>query len=207
MATAYHALPYHCARPAESFARTLERPGQVVWICDAPDAGFAYASVRGRELLEYAGDTPALDRILRFLLSTGDVQVSAPPRERSGELQELLLDNSRSFTISPTGMGRIICLDALLRAYLPLLSARLTGWTGTLALACDDGKAATLRSTTAGLVVDPGTGEEPDVTLSPNDMALLLFGPIPPALEDLAANPVLRQAFPLPLFWQPLAHV
>jgi predicted N-acetyltransferase YhbS len=207
MAAAYHALPYHCARPEGHFAPVLRRPGQVVWLCDDPELGFAYASVRGRDLLEYAGPPAACERILHFLLANGELNASLPSREHAGELEELLLDYARSFSVSPTGMGRIVCLVTLLEAYLPLLAERLQGWAGTLSLGCTDGEGAILRSSEAGLAVEPCAPDACDIVLSRNDLALLLFGPIPPKLGPSPRLPVLRQAFPLPLFWHPLAHV
>jgi predicted N-acetyltransferase YhbS len=207
ISAAYHALPYHCARSAASFAPVLQRPGQVVWLCDDPALGFAYASVRGHDLLEYAGHPAALECILRFLLANGELSASLPPRDHAGELEELVLGYARSFSVSPTGMGRIVCLATLLQACRPLLEERLQGWTDALSIACKDGEGATIRGTGTGLVIEPLAGGDCDLVLSRNDLALLLFGPIPPVLGPLANHPALRRALPLPLFWHPLAHV
>ena len=207
MFAAYHALPYHCARSPELFAAVLQRPGQVVWLCDDPEFGFAYASVRGRELAEYAGDTPAFDHILRFVLANGDSGVNLPPRTNNGELEELFLGYARSFSVVPAGMGLVVCLAPLLRAYLPVLSSRLAGWQGTFTIACDDGECAQLTGTLDGLAVEEATGVEADLTLSRNDLALLLFGPFPPDLGAMADHEMIRRAFPLPLHLHPLAHV
>ena len=206
MCAAYHALPYHCARSREQFPAVLQRPGQVVWLCDDPEFGFAYASVRGRDLAEYAGDAPAFDRILHFLLANGDTGVNLPPRTNNGELAELLLGYARSFSVGPAGMGLVVCLDVLLRAYLPVLSPRLAGWEGTFTIACDDGESVQLVGTPTGLAIEAAAGEA-DLTLSRNDLALLLFGPFPPDLGAMGDHEVLRRAFPLPLHWDTLAHV
>lgn len=207
MAAAYRSLPYHCARSGRRGLGHLERPGQVVWLCEDPDLGFAYIALRDRNILEYAGDLAAGDRILRFLLGNGDWSVTIPPDPGCGPWEELLLANARHFTVVPTGMGRVICLAELLRAYLPLLERRLTDWRGTFALACDDGEAILLTGTEEGLAVSDGTTSPPDLTLSRTELALLLFGPFPPNLGNLAHHPLLRRAFPLPLHWQALAHV
>ena len=207
MAGAYHALPYHCARPAAGFSLPLERPGQVIWICDDPSLGFAYIAVRGRDIAEYAGDVPAGDCILRFLLASGDANVTIPPDAGSGPWEDLLLSYARSFSVTPTGMGCVICLDVLLRAYLPLLSRRLADWRGTFVIACPDGEAVQLTGTTAGVPIAGAADTPPDLTLSRTDLALLLFGPFQPSLGELADHPFLRLAFPLPLHWQSLAHV
>ena len=207
MAGAYHALPYHCARPAAGFSLPLERPGQVIWIFDDPSLGFAYIAVRGRDIAEYAGDVPAGDCILRFLLASGDANVTIPPDAGSGPWEDLLLSYARSFSVTPTGMGCVICLDVLLRAYLPLLSRRLADWRGTFVIACPDGEAVQLTGTTAGVPIAGAADTPPDLTLSRTDLALLLFGPFQPSLGELADHPFLRLAFPLPLHWQSLAHV
>jgi hypothetical protein len=207
MAEAYHALPYRCTRPGKCTIAHLERPGQVVWLCDDPDFGFAYVAVRGRDILEYAGDLPAGERILRFLLDSGDWSVTLPPDPGCGPWEELLLGYARSFTVAPTGMGCVVCLAALLRAYLPLLERRLADWRGTLGLACSDGEAVLLSANQDGLAITEAPAGTADLTLSRNDLAMLLFGPFAPPLGDLAHHAVLRRAFPLPLHWQPLAHV
>jgi len=172
----------------------------------ADDPGFAYVSVRGRDILEYAGDVAAGDRILRFLLASGDWNVAIPPAAGTGPWEELLLGYARSFSVAPAGMGCVIRLDVLLQAYLPLLERRLRDWRGSFVLACTDGEAVCLSGTTAGVQVSAATSAA-DLVLSRNDLALLLFGPFQPALGELADHPFLRLAFPLPLHWQPLAHV
>lgn len=206
MAAAYHAMPYHCVRPAGSFALPLQRPGQVVWICDDPSVGFAYISVRGRDILEYAGEVAAGDRILRFFLASGDWNVAIPPDAGSGPWEELLLGYARSFSVTPTGMGCVIRLDVLLQAYLPLLERRLEDWRGSFVLGCNDGEAVCLSGTATGVKISAATTAA-DLALSRNDLALLLFGPFQPSLGQWTDHPFLRLAFPLPLHWQPLAHV
>ncbi|MDX9980130.1 MAG: GNAT family N-acetyltransferase [Lentisphaeria bacterium] len=207
MAEAYHALPYHCARPGKFTTAHLDRPGQVVWLCDDPACGFAYISVRGRDILEYAGDIAAGERILRFLLDSGEWSATLPPEPGCGPWEKLLLGYARHFTVAPTGMGCVICLAELLRAYLPLLERRLADWQGTFSLASTDGEAVLLAGNQDGLTIAEGPAATADLSLSRNDLALLLFGPFPPPLGNLAHHPVLRRAFPLPLHWQPLAHV
>jgi hypothetical protein len=209
MRTAYHRLPYHTHRTDEEFARVLQRPGQVVWIADGQECGFAYVSVRPGTILEYAGDAAALRRIVAFLLENGTWNVALPPVEGQGEADAVFMPHAQFFQATPTAMIRITSLRETLAAYLPLLHQRLSGWSGVLSLAIGDEECVTIKGDGRDVVVTRSApSEQPDLKLERRDMTRLLFGPFPPALPaEMGSHPVLRRIAPLPVYWHALAHV
>jgi hypothetical protein len=178
-----------------------------VWVRDDPQEGFAYASVRGRTVLEYAGDREALETIVRFLLGSGDHQVVVPPVAAESGLDRMLLDYASGFSVAPAGMVRVVSLARVLEAYQALLSARLAGASGSLIVrASDTGAACVLGAGGAGRA-DPETGGPDTLEVSRTDLARLLFGPFPPSVGAALNGEVLRRALPLPLYWHALSHV
>lgn len=208
MLEAYAALRSRTERSATEFARVLMRPGQTVWICDEPEKGFAYVSVRGGTILEYAGSGEALEAILRYLLCTGSWTVSVPPTEGSGELEARLLAHAQHYSVKPTGMVRIISMERVFQAYMPVLRERLQGWEGELAFrATDDGETVAIVGERGSLTVESRPAESVALALGRRDLARLFFGPFPPDLGDWHRHSAIRCLFPLPLHWHALAHV
>ncbi|MCK5804407.1 MAG: GNAT family N-acetyltransferase [Lentisphaeria bacterium] len=208
MCDAYHALPYHTVRTPQEFPLVLSRPGQVVWICD-DEHGFAYVSVRGSSIVEYAGDCDALRRIVRFLIDRTTYSIQLPTVEGETELEEMFLAHASSFTVHPAGMLRVNSLLGCLRAYLPILQQRLKGWHGSLCIRMEeDGEGVHIESNGNGVRVVPtdDTSDVPTVRLQRAPLARLLFGPFSPTVPE-AANNITRLLFPLPFHWHPMSHV
>lgn len=208
MAEAYKQRGTRAVRTLEEFGRVLRRPGQVIWLCDNENEGFAYVSLRGDRLAEYAGDLPAFERLVRFLVSRRRIQVNAPPVEIEDELDRLLLRFAAGFSVGTVGMVRIVDLEVLLQAYLPLLSRRLAGWQSAVALDISGLKQRVVcRGDGTDVYVQNSDMDVPEsISLGLQDMARLLFGPFPPAGPFLDSEFV-RRAFPLPLYWPDLSHV
>jgi len=208
MADAYSRRTTRAVRTVEEFGRVLQRPGQVIWLCDNEKEGFAYVSLRGDRLAEYAGDVAAFERLLRFLVTRRRIQVNAPPAEAEDELDRLLLRFAAGFSVGTVGMVRIVDLEVLLQAYLPLLSRRLTGWKSAVAIEIPEAKQRVVcRSDGMDLYVQSADVDVPEtVSLALRDMARLLFGPFPPSGAFLDSEFV-RRAFPLPLYLPDLSHV
>ena len=193
-------------RPTLEFCQAvLNRPNIVTYL----DGDDAYLTIdRGNHIVEYAGDTDALERILRFLLKSGNWSVALPPVELSGKTEAMFLSYATGYQVTSAGMCRINDLAGTLNAFLPLLRQRLDGWMGSLTIGCHDGMAARLDADTTTLAITP-TLAPADVTVSRAEMARLLFGPFPPPLNNasIAIRNTLRLLFPLPLFWTPLDHI
>ena len=208
MLRAYSELPYRTERTALEFGRVVRRPGQVVWLCERGEEGFAYVSVRGSSILEYAGDAAALEVLVTYLLQNGTWRVSLPPVEGQGPLEKLLLTRAQHYGVQPTGMIRLISLKVVLTAYLPLLRYRLQGWEGELVLrAKDNGESVGIVSEGGGLEVRDAAADAPAIELSRRELAQLFFGPFPPDLGEGFRHSGVRRLFPLPLHWHALAHV
>jgi len=208
MRDAYHALPYHTVRTPQEFALVLSRPGQVVWICD-DEHGFAYASVRGSAIVEYAGDCQALLRIVRFLVDRTTPSVQLPPVEGETELEEMFLKHARGFSVQPGGMLRVNSLTGCLQAYLPIIRKRLKDWRGALCIrVAGDGERTLIESDDSGVRIVPADDKAYALTvcLERAPLARLLFGPFPPQAPEAVAD-LTRLLFPLPFHWHPLAHV
>ncbi len=208
MAAAYGRRATRAVRAEEEFSRVLHRPGQVIWLCDSGTDGFAYISLRGDRLAEYAGDPPALDRLVRYAVSRRRLQVDVPPVEVEDELDRLLLDYAAGFSVGTVGMVRIVDLEALLQAYSPLLDRRLRGWQSAAALEiAGTDQRVVCRGDGSRVFVQAADLDAPEtVALGLRDMARLLFGPFPPTGPFLDSEFV-RRAFPLPLYWPDLSHV
>jgi hypothetical protein len=205
---AYSRLPYRTERTAVECGQVLRRPGQVVWVCDRVDTGFGYLSVRGNAIIEYAGACEALERLVRFLLQSGTWSVSLPPVDAETDLEKLLLRHAQSYQVRPAGMLRILSLRLTLDAYRPILSARLQGWTGELAVRVTDTRETVRIRGDAGLLaVEEAVPDSPALELPRRELAQLLFGPFPPDLGDWARHSAVRRLFPLPFYCHALAHV
>lgn len=210
MFAVYNELPYRLKTDAGRFVEMLKRPGHVVWLCDTSDTGFGYAVIRGRTVLEYAGSIEAVRALIAFFLSSGDCSVTVPPAFAATEHEAWLLENSRSFSVVPTGMLNVISLQALLESYRGLLRQRLDGWRGSLSMMCPDtGDTVFLESDGDAVNIQSGTGAEADlvIRLKRNQFPPLLFGPFPTAFPDGSGEFLVRRLFPLPIHWPALAHV
>ncbi len=205
MFEAYCAKPTRSVRDFDEFVRLRRRPGQVVWISEA-EGGFAYAALRDSQIAEYAGDPGAFDRLARFLASRRHFSAALPAVEIESELDRILLKYAAAFSVNTIGMARIIRLDRLFSAWRPLLERRLAGWNGAVTLEIPDaGQRLTCRGAAGELLVSQADAPE-TITVDLRDAARLLFGPFPPAGPFLESEFV-RRALPLPLYWEPLAHV
>lgn len=205
---AYGALPYRCERSLAECGRVLRRPGQVVWICDRPETGFGYASIRSGSIVEYGGTPEALEALVRFLLQTGSWSVSIPPVDAETALEKLLLRHTQSYHVRPAGMIRVIDLRVVLESYVPVLRDRLQAWSGDIALrATDNGSTVRLVGEAGSLRVEAAPADATALALSRRELAQLLFGPFPPDLGDWSRHSALRRAFPLPFYCHALAHV
>ncbi|NOY81917.1 MAG: GNAT family N-acetyltransferase [Kiritimatiellaeota bacterium] len=208
MAAAYSRRATRAVRTEGEFARILERPGQVVWLCDNEADGFAYISLRDDRLVEYAGALSALDRLVRYVVSRRRTQVNVAPVEAEDELDRLLLRYAAGFSVGTVGMVRIVDLEVLLQAYSSLLTRRLRGWKSAVALEIAEVEQRVVcRGDGSQVYVQATDVDVPEtVKLGLRDMARLLFGPFPPAGSFLDSEFV-RRAFPLPLYWPDLSHV
>lgn len=209
MAAAYRRLPYRCERPDDAmFAKVLARPGSVIWLEDTGDA-LAYAVLRGNHIAEYAGDPACFLRLLHYLLTRMQLQVTVPPPDAAGELDRLLVRTAGHWAVDGSYMIRINSLLGTLQAYLPVLQRRLRGWQGEFSFEITDGgEAATLCGGSAGASVREGRGGATVVPLSRCEIAQLLFASFPPAsLGTLADHEVVRRLCPLPFYWHALGHV
>lgn len=208
MLEAYAALPCHTERNAVEFARVLQRPGQTVWICDDHDRGFAYTSVKGNTILEYAGAPEALETILTYVLRSGSWTVSVPPAEGSSDLENMLLKHAQHYSVKPTGMIRIVSMKTILEAYMPIMRYRLQGWNGDIAFrAHDTGETVAVVADRGHLTVETRDREDVAIECSRRELAQLFFGPFPPPLGDWFRHSAVRRLFPLPLHWHALSHV
>jgi predicted N-acetyltransferase YhbS len=205
---AYSALPYRTERTALECGRVLRRPGQVVWICDQPETGFGYLSVRGNTVVEYGGTREAVGRLLRFLLQSGTWSVALPPVDAETDLEKLLLHHAQSYHVRPAGMIRIVSLRVILEAYRPLLCARLQAWNGDFAIrATDTGETVCVRGEGGTLTIGDTAQDSPALELTRRELSQLFFGPFEPDLGDWARHSAIRRLFPLPLYCHALAHV
>jgi len=205
---AYAALPYRCERTAAECARVLRRPGQVVWICDRPETGFGYASIRSGAIVEYGGTAAAVECLVRFFLQTGSWNVAIPPVDAETALEKVLLRHAQSYFVRPAGMIRVIDLRVVLESYLPVLRDRLQAWTGEVALrSMDNGSTVRLVGEAGSLRVEAVPRDATALELPRRELAQLLFGPFAPDLGDWGRHSALRRAFPLPFYCHALAHV
>lgn len=206
MQRVYDDLLCRTERSEAEFPRVLSRPGQVIWMCRA-ETGFAYASVKDGMLAEYAGEKRAFAGLLRFLLErAGSLSVDVPPGGSADPLTQVLLGASSGYAVQPVAMVRVHGLVHVLRSYLPHLEASLADWSGTLTLeTAETGEKATVRAE-RGKVAVTAQDAPPDLTLELPDMARLLFGPFAPDAATVS-RPMLRLAFPLPLYWHALSRV
>jgi GNAT superfamily N-acetyltransferase len=209
MHEAFQRLTYRAVRTPAEHRAALQRPGPNVWICDSSDHGFGYAAIRGSSVVEYAGEPTAVEQLLRFFLKSRSLDISVPPVDRETELEATMLRFSGGFGVGAVGMVRIVSLERVLQAYLPLLSERLQGWRGSLCLAITDTEDSCMINCDGEVVsILPSVQADTTVRLEQQPMTRLLFGPFAPALEpELAAHQALRRAFPLPLYWNSLSHV
>ncbi len=209
MAARYGELPCRTLRSAAEFPAVLTRPGQSVWTCSSDQDGFGYISLKGNLLAEYAGDAAAVEKLLRFVLRSRTVDVVIPPAAAESELDRLLLSYARHFSVVPVGMVRIVSLADTLRAFTPVLNARLSDWTGTCRLTIEEtGETVCCTgSGQGGIAVRPDAPDPDGLTLSRREMVRLLFGPFSDALEADSEQGFLRRLFPLPLYWHALSHV
>ena len=208
MFEAYNALPYRTRRTEKEFELVFKRPGQVVWLSDTPECGFAYASLRGGAIVEYAGATEALERLLKFLLQASALDISIPPPLAETKREEMFLSHAQSFSVIPSGMIRLISLEKTLHCFQKILVQRLDGWRGSFALEVKEtGERVTFKGGENGLEFIGAPSVTP-ILLGLQDMVRLLFGPFAPALpETVSDNEFLRRAFPLPLYLNDLSHV
>lgn len=205
---AYSRLPYRTERTAVECGRVLRRPGQVVWVCDQPETGFGYLSVRGNAVVEYGGARAALERLVRFLLQSGTWNVALPPVDAETDLEKLFLHHAQSYAVRPSGMLRVISMRLTLEAYLPVLRDRLQAWTGELALrAQDTGEGVRIVGEAGTVSVETAAPGVPALELPRRELAQLLFGPFPPDVGDWFRHSALRRLFPLPFYCHALAHV
>mgnify|MGYP001263676930 CR=1 FL=1 len=205
---AYSALPYRTERTLAECGRVLRRPGQVVWICEQPDAGFGYASVRGNTIVEYGGTPQAVERLVRFLLQTGTWNVSLPPVDAETPAEKLMLHHAQSYLVRPAGMIRIISMQVILESYLPVLRSRLQAWCGDLALrASDNGETVKIAGEAGTIRVETVTADVTALELPRRELAQLFFGPFAPDLGDWSRHSAIRRLFPLPFYCHALAHV
>jgi len=205
---AYSRLPYRTERTAVECGRVLRRPGQVVWICDQPDTGFGYLSVRNGAIAEYGGAPAALERLVRFLLQSGSWSAALPPVDAETALEKLLLRHAQSYHVRPAGMIRILSMRVILEAYGPVLRDRLQAWTGDFALrATDTGETVCVIGEAGSLRVGNASGDTPALALPRRELAQLFFGPFAPDLGDWGRHSAIRRLFPLPFYCHALAHV
>ena len=205
---AYSALPYRTERSALECGRVLRRPGQVVWICDRPETGFGYASVRGNAIAEYGGASAAVEWIVSFLLQSGTWSVALPPVDAETALEKLMLRHAQSYFVRPAGMIRIVSMRTVLEAYRPLLRARLQAWTGEIAFrSSDTGETVRIGAEGGVLKIDEAAPDTVAVELTRRELAQLFFGPFAPDLGDGLRHSGIRRLFPLPFYCHALAHV
>jgi hypothetical protein len=205
---AYSRLPYRTERTAVECGRVLRRPGQVVWICDQPDTGFGYLSVRSGAIVEYGGARAAVERLVCFLLQSSSWSVALPPVDAETDLEKLLLHHAQSYHVRPAGMIRVISLRTVLEAYRPVLSDRLQAWSGDFALrAADTGETVRVTGDAGTLRIEGVGRESPALELPRRELAQLLFGPFAPDLGDWARHSAIRRLLPLPFYCHALAHV
>lgn len=205
---AYSRLPYRTERTAVECGRVLRRPGQVVWICDQPDTGFGYLSVRNGAIAEYGGTPGALERLVRFLLQSGSWSVALPPVDAETALEKLLLRHAQGYQVRPAGMIRIVSMRVILEAYMPILRDRLQAWIGDFALrATDTGESVRVIGDAGTVRVEAVAGEVPALALTRRELAQLFFGPFAPDIGDWALHSAVRRLFPLPFYCHALAHV
>jgi predicted acetyltransferase len=208
MSVAYSALPYRTERGVSECGRVLKRPGQVVWLCDRPETGFGYASVRGNTIAEYGGDREAVGRIVRFLLQSGTWSVVVPPVDAETALEKVMLCHAQSYSVRPAGMIRIISMRTVLEAFRPLLRARLQGWTGEICLRSSDTRETVrIGAEGGGLTVAGAAPDAAALELTRRELAQLFFGPFAPDLGDGFRHSGVRRVFPLPFYCHALAHV
>ncbi|MBT3379455.1 MAG: GNAT family N-acetyltransferase [Lentisphaerae bacterium] len=203
----YSELPYRSPRTLEEMALVMQRPGQSVWAWDPAGKAFAYVSLKGNSVAEYAGAVDGLEKILRFVLRSRGVDVVIPPMDAETERERLLLSLAQSFSVQPVAMTRIIDLAGLLRAYSPIVDERLKGWEGVQSLRIAGGEGGVTYVCEQGecRLLDGVRGEP--LVLSVPDMTRLLFGPFNPSGLPRSGEAFRRLAFPLPLYWHALAHV
>jgi len=211
MAAAYARLPYRAVRSAAEFARVMQRPGQAIWFADT-DGEFAYVSLTGNSIAEYAGDAAALDRIIRYLAPRMGLHAYLPPDAAESALEQLLVRYAGRVSVTSADMVRVVSVARVLNSYQPMLERRLAGWSGAFSLAiADSAEAVALRGDGRRVRVELVTadaGRPAELTLDRRDLARLLFGPcFPPLPPGLAEHEVVRRVFPLPLYWPPLSRV
>lgn len=208
MFAAYQALPFRTERTEADFPLVLQRPNNVTWLNDLPGS-FAYVTVRGGSLLEYAGSRDGIARLVRAVVRRGIHDVVIPPVPGQGSLDDCLLDCAGSYCTVPVGMVRILDLIAVLTAYRPVLECRLRGWNGTLTLRIDpEGDPVAIAGDGQTVHLDDAEGGEAALALSRTEMARLFFGPFPPYMPgSFNEHPAVRRLFPLPLYWHALSHV
>lgn len=190
---------------------TLLKPGRPVYLWNPTESQFAYAVLKDRTILEYGGDVEGVERIVRYVLRTGNWSVLVPPPECSGPLEEMLDGYAQCFLTENLSQFRVNLLGKTLEAYRPWLEERLAQWQGSLTLKVEDGEdseTVTLaKAPGKPLAIREGSQEPPALTLSRRELPPLLFGPGLPAALSHDPSPFWRMAFPLPLFWPSLEHV
>ena len=196
-------------RTCEEFERTLLRSGVHFWINDT-DEGFAYAAVRGNQIMEFAGDKAAIDRIFRFLVGLKPHTVFIPPPAFSEDIDNMLLRFAGHYSVFPGRMIRIIRLLETVKPYMPILEKRLTGWQGKRSLLIEDNNdSVTISKEGDNIELGPGpdSAGAADICVNRCDAARLLFGPFFPESESLQHDPFVRSVFPLPFHMSGLYKV
>lgn len=208
MLAVYNEKKAHSTRSSvEEFRHVLGRPNIVTYINEDESTGYAYVTVRGNDIHEYAGSTAGVERIVRYILGAAGSSVSLPPVELSGETERMFMQYAGGFTVERAGVVRINNLCSLLNAFKAKLSQRLEGWTGRKVLGIDDGEQVVIESDGTAVSITSSSNEACDVLLTRRDWCLLTFGPfMPDALSEQSSN-WLRRIFPLPLFWGVLDHI
>lgn len=203
----YSALPYRSCRSVAEMAEVMRRPGQSVWVWDPAGEDFAYISLKGNVLVEYAGAVAGLEKLLLFALRSRSIDVNIPPVEGETERERLLLSLAQGFCVTPVAMTRVIDLAGLLRAYIPVLSERLRDWDGmqSLQLAGSELGVTCVCSQGDCRILEEVRGEP--LVLGLAEMTRLIFGPFPPSGLSWESRLFRRLAFPLPLYWHDLGHV
>ena len=195
----------HPVRSLEETRRVLRCPNRITYLYDH-EGVFGYMTFRGPEILEYGGAIEGVERILRYALPAGELTVTLPPEEASGELEDLFIRHTQYYTIQTAEQVRINSLSKVLDAYRPWLEERLKGWTGRRVLAVANGEKVAIQVDNGKVTIQ--TAEDAaDLALSQMDIVPFLLGPGVPAAARRNPDPFWRLAFPLPFYWAVPEHV
>lgn len=121
MYEAFSSLKYREERTLDAYHKVLPAREQVRYIAER-GSKFAYLSLVGNYIAEWAGDVQALEALLTYFAIRGDYSLPCPSVHLGPEIESLLWRLSERYSKEHMGMIKIHNLDQVLDTFSPFLS-------------------------------------------------------------------------------------